>query len=268
MMSNDQEAKDKLLFEQIADSYVRKDLTPYCRIARKQRLDTSLKSIRQPVGRLLEVGCGAGFTADYLKGKYKSYLGLDYSKNLVAYAERYNSSNQARFLCVNIKDFVTSEKFDVILMIGVLHHIPDPEKILDDLRPLLAQGGCLVVNEPQRGNPLISMLRRIRKKVDAKYSSDQVEFTYDELRAMFEKHDYEVRCFPQGILSTPLAETRFLPSLLGLPIAWLARIVDPVLELILDYQPLRALAWNIVIEAKVGERSSMGHRITSNSQGK
>jgi len=256
-MNNDQETKDKRLFEDIADSYVQKDLTSYCRIARKQRLVTSLKNIRQPVGRLLEVGCGAGFTADYLKEKYKLYFGLDYSKNLIAYAERYNSSSHAHFQCINVKDYQASEKFDVILMIGVLHHIPEPEKGLMNLRPLLAEGGSIVVNEPQRGNPVISMLRTIRKKVDVKYSSDQVEFTEDELRAMFKKCGYEVRGFPQGILSTPLAETQFLPSLLGLPLAWLARVVDPVLEFILDYHPLRRLAWNIVIEARARKQSGV-----------
>ena len=66
----DREAADKRLFDKIAESYVRKDLTTYCRICRKLRLYKTLKNIPKPITTLLEVGCGAGFSADYLRGQY------------------------------------------------------------------------------------------------------------------------------------------------------------------------------------------------------
>ena len=38
-------------------------------------------------------------------------------------------------------------KFNVILMIGVLHHMPEPENAINLLKKNLAPGGIIVVNE-------------------------------------------------------------------------------------------------------------------------
>ena len=61
-------------------------------------------------------------------------------------------------------------------MIGVLHHIPEPESVIKLLSKILSPQGVIVINEPQAGNPIIGLLRKIRKKIDNNYSSDQVEF--------------------------------------------------------------------------------------------
>ena len=61
---------------------LKKDLTLYCRIARKQRLVRSIEGIKKPIRNLLEVGCGAGFSAEYLKGNFINYVGVDYSQKL------------------------------------------------------------------------------------------------------------------------------------------------------------------------------------------
>ena len=107
-MINKRELNDKKLFDDIAINYVKKDLTHYCRVARKLRLSRSLKDIRQPIKKILEVGCGAGFSVDYLKGKFINYTGIDYSENLINYAIKHNSSPGVEFKCLNINDFDTS----------------------------------------------------------------------------------------------------------------------------------------------------------------
>ena len=249
-MKNSLEEADKQLFEEIAESYINKDLTSYCRISRKLRLYRTLKNIPKPIASLLEVGCGAGFSADYLKGLYSYYEGLDYSESFIAYARSHNSSEKAIFFCKNIKEFSNKRKFQVILMIGVLHHIPEVEKVLTHLKDLLEPGGVVVVNEPQRGNPLITILRGIRKRIDRHYSSDQVEFSELELKSIFLRCGYKVKTFPQGILSTPLAETRILPNFIGTPLALLFKVIDPILETIISLPVLSKFAWNIVFEAR------------------
>ena len=249
-MSREIEKLDQKLFDEIAEHYVRKDLVSYCRIARKQRLVSSIKNISKPVNNMLEIGCGAGFTAEYLAGHYDVYEGLDYSKNLITYAKRYNSSERANFICTNIKDYEVKKQYKMILMIGVLHHMPNPEDVLRNLKDYLTPAGVIVVNEPQKGNPIIGLLRKVRKIIDSKYSSDQVEFSSSELREMFTACGYSVHIFSQGVLSTPLAETSFLPAFIGLPLAWLARILDPLLEALLSVSFLRKLSWNIVVEGR------------------
>jgi SAM-dependent methyltransferase len=250
-MQNKREEADKRLFDEIAVNYVKKDLIPYCRLARKQRLVRSLLNIQQPIKNLLEVGCGAGFTANYLKSKYIDYTGVDYSENLINYAKEHNSMAGVRFECTNINDFSSNKKYDVILMIGVLHHIPEPENAIRSLSRLLSPKGVIVVNEPQHGNPIIGLLRKLRKRVDDNYSSDQVEFTVDEIRSIFEISGYKVTTYSQGVLSTPLAESRILPVIIGVPLVWLAVFLDPILEKLFAFSILKKLTWNIVAQAEL-----------------
>tara|TARA_A100001011_G_scaffold375146_2_gene436362 strand:+ start:11165 stop:11935 length:771 start_codon:yes stop_codon:yes gene_type:complete len=249
-MLDKREYNDKKLFNDIAENYLKKDLIGYCRIARKQRLVRSLKGIQQPIKKMLEVGCGAGFSAEYLKGKFISYTGIDYSEKLINYAIKHNSDVGVKFECSNVNEFDSNLKFDVVLMIGVLHHIPYPENVIKGLKKILSPGGVIVVNEPQAGNPVISLLRKIRKKIDNNYSSDQVEFTEDEVRKIFLNSSLEVQTFSQGVLSTPLAESRILPRFIGMPLAIIASILDPFFEKFLSILSIKKLTWNIVAHAR------------------
>jgi SAM-dependent methyltransferase len=242
---------DKDLFDRIASHYVQKDLVGYCRVARKLRLERTLRNIPLPVSSILEIGCGAGFTADYLRGRYTRYLGVDLSRRLIDYAKRHNSHENASFVCSSVEDLVVEEKFQVVLMIGVLHHLDHVGKVLIHLKEFIAETGVIVVNEPQRGNPLVSSLRALRKRLDHRYSPDQVEFEEDEIRALFRECGYRARIFPQGFLSTPLAETLFLPSFVGLPSALAAGLLDPVLERLFSTVGLSRWSWNMVVEARV-----------------
>ncbi len=239
-------------FERVADHYARKDLTGYCSIARKLRLDRSLKNVPKPIASLLEVGCGAGFSARYLRGKYSHYTGLDSSESLIALAVKHNNGSQnAIFLCRDAEKLDLGGKFDLIVMIGVLHHILRPDKVLEGLKTCLSPDGLLVVNEPGRGNPLVSLLRRIRKKIDPRYAEDQLELSWDKIRVLFASSGYRTEIFSQGLFSTPLAETLILPALIGMPLTLAAKWVDPLLQDLLPSWMLRRLAWNIVVEARL-----------------
>jgi 2-polyprenyl-3-methyl-5-hydroxy-6-metoxy-1,4-benzoquinol methylase len=241
------EAADRALFDRIADHYVRKDLVESSRVARELRLRQTLRPVGARVGHVLEVGCGGGFSARYLDGAYETYTGVDYSEELIRYAREVNGGPGRSFVCANAKDFAPGRTYDVVVMIGVLHHMPDPRSALDRMRALLSPGGVLVVNEPQRGNPAISALRWIRKRVDPKYSADQVEFSEGEILDLFERSGYAARSVPQGVLSTPFAETRPFPEAVSLAFARAATFLDPTLDRWLRGPLLRRLAWNVVV---------------------
>jgi len=243
--------EDKKFFNSIAGNYLKKDFSRYGRIARKLRLYRTLRNIPKPITSILEVGCGAGFSALYLKELCHRFIGIDHSENLIAYAQKYNSSKNSLFFCQSINSFSSSEKFQVILMIGVLHHLPDVKEVLVKLKSYLEPNGIIAVNEPQNGNPLISFMRKIRKKFDQNYSVSQVEFSETEIKNLFIECGYSIKCFPQGILSTPLAESVLFPVVIGFPLALLFKVIDPILENIFSITVLRKLAWNMVVEARV-----------------
>ncbi|MFP4477418.1 MAG: class I SAM-dependent methyltransferase [Desulfatibacillaceae bacterium] len=244
--------QEKELFDRVSVSWMKKDLVSYCREARKLRLFQTLANAPASMGRVLEVGCGAGFSARYLHGRYDVFTGIDISPRLIELAREHNMAPNRNFHAVDITGWSLSDRFDVIFMIGVLHHLPRPVAALERLGEMLAPGGMVAVNEPLRGNPLVGFVRRVRKRVDKAYSPDQITFSPGELARIFRQAGFETTIRQQGILTTPFAETVFTPESVGdLLVAALSRL-DPVLEWAVDATRL-PLAWNMVAEGRLGE---------------
>lgn len=246
-MESNREQRDRKLFNAHARDYSRKDLYTPSRIARRRRLRQTLSLLPLDVDvRILEVGCGAGFSARYLEGLYSEFVGIDYAENLIACARKHNSSDHVNFISQNVKDYRPDELFDVVLMIGVLHHFDRVGETLAKLKSLVRPGGWIVANEPQARNLFIQLARKLRGAADSGYSSEQVQFRPDELRDLYQEAGLEeVMIAPQGVFSTPFAEVVLKPEILFLPMSRLCSVVDDFLEKYLG-GPLAMLSWNVI----------------------
>ncbi len=236
--------RDRALFDGIAESYCAKDLAGASRVARRQRL---LRTVAALSGkRVLEAGCGAGFSAQYLRGTFGEFVGVDYSQRLIDYARQHNSGPGVRFEVADLSVWQPDEPFDVVFLIGVLHHVEDLPAVMTSLVRLLKPGGWLVANEPHPANPLIRLARRIRKRIDKTYSDEQLQMSAQQLRTAYEQAGLtDIRIRPQGLLSTPLAEVVMGPQWLTRPIARAASGIDTAIEATLG-GTARALTWNLV----------------------
>ena len=99
----------------------------------------------RPGQRVLDIGCGPGYVAGWLKDV--DYIGLDTDPGYIAYAgKRYAS--KGRFFCELMTDeFLTRHgAFDYVLMNGVVHHLDDPtvHEVLRLSHKALKPGGVLV----------------------------------------------------------------------------------------------------------------------------
>jgi len=99
---------------------------------------------------VLEIGCGSGYGA-YLLNQLqpKSYIGLDVMEEQVELARKNYS--QFQFLIQDAEDlsqFVDESK-DVIIIFGVLHHIPNLRKAIDEIARVLKPNGQLFLEEPR-----------------------------------------------------------------------------------------------------------------------
>ncbi len=243
----ERQARDRALFDAISDEYCRKDLSPASRRARRLRLERTLSSVPLgPSDRVLEIGCGAGFAARYLRGRYRGYTGIDPSSQLIALARQYNARPDVRFEVADLGSMDVGERFDVVFSIGVLHHIPGVERLMPQVGALLRSGGWLAVNEPQPGNPLIRRARAIRKRLQESYSEEQDELSHQQLTDLLERAGLsEIQITPQGLLSTPFAEVVLKPGWLARPLSTVACVLDPMLERLLG--PLgRRICWNLI----------------------
>lgn len=250
-----QAGRDRDLFDKIADEYGRKDHLPAHRRAREQRLLQTMRYAEfDPTGDLLEIGCGAGFAADYLRGRYRSFHGVDHSFKLVELADAVNGGPGITFETADATTLSSDRLYDVILMIGVLHHLPEPAATLRHLTGLLKSDGRIVVNEPQNGNPVIQLARRIRKGTDPHYSEDQSVYSGESLRAVFSDAGFElVKLVPQGMLSTPFAEVAMPAQPIVTPLSSLACDLDRMMERSFP-RLLRHLSWNLIAVAEPTDR--------------
>ena len=238
---------DKTLFNRIAAEYGAKDRRPANIVARRLRLEQTLKAAGlKSAGAVLEVGCGAGYGARYLAGRCTEFLGVDHSSELVSIATLENGGDHVRFIAGAAEELAGEGPFDTILMIGVLHHVSDDAGLLRHLTGMLKPGGWLLANEPQSANPIIQASRHVRKWLDSAYSVEQRYYSRDELDTLWRGSGLEdVRVVPQGLFSTPFAEV-LLPDVAV--VRWMASMAclsDRALEA--SMAPLlRPLSWNFI----------------------
>jgi ubiquinone/menaquinone biosynthesis C-methylase UbiE len=109
---------------------------------------------------VLEVGCGSGFGAWLLLSqKPASYAGLDFMPEQIELA-RKRLPDQNFFVgdAASMKEIPDASK-DVVVIFGVLHHIPNWKEAVDECRRVLRPGGEIFVEEPDRA--LVDWAERI-----------------------------------------------------------------------------------------------------------
>lgn len=108
-------------------------------------------------GRLLEVGCAAGFLLDEAKKIGWEVYGVEPSKWLVDFAEK---KFKLKLVCGSIKNAVFSPNyFDVIVLADVLEHLVNPKEELERLRGMLKPGGILYISTPDINSFMSRMLK-------------------------------------------------------------------------------------------------------------
>jgi SAM-dependent methyltransferase len=108
-----------------------------------------------PPARLLDVGCGAGWTSLFFARRGYEVIGVDIAPDFIAQAERLRDKDQLDNLRFIVSDYETmdfAEAFDCAVFYDALHHAVDEgaavRKVYEALRP----GGVCVVSEPGVGH--------------------------------------------------------------------------------------------------------------------
>lgn len=98
--------------------------------------------------RVLDLGCGDGRWGKILIPKCKEYVGIDISQEFIGKAQQENRGNsQVRFYCFPVQEYLSNDKYDLILLIGLITYMNDEDiiKMANNCRKMLANGGKLVL---------------------------------------------------------------------------------------------------------------------------
>lgn len=245
--------RDRELFNKTAARYARKDITKSSIQPRHYQVRWAVDPVIEKLGSsitIVELGCGVAAPAKYLAGRYKRYIGVDYSAEMIRAAQIFHKGNSKVEVVVDdvMALSIPANIADLVLAVGVFHHIPNIDKAFGSVLKIGKPGGYLVVIEPQRANPVIQMLRWLRGFLDSSYSREQRFFSKQELITLCESAGFEnIKVEHQGFLSKPFGQIVLSP--LFAPLSKLAVAIDRVLDEHLP-QPFRFLSWDLVVRAQ------------------
>lgn len=139
-------------------SYDREEawIMPYATRLSYERLVKSLSQFRQ-TNRWLDVGCGAGHLMEVAKSANWDVVGTELSTVAV---RRLQEKGYTVYNAL-LKDLPEPrQSFDIVTLIEVLEHVPEPVDLLREVREFLRPGGCLYMTTPN-ANSLTVLLKGI-----------------------------------------------------------------------------------------------------------
>jgi ubiquinone/menaquinone biosynthesis C-methylase UbiE len=108
-----------------------------------------------PPARLLDLGCGTGWTSCFLARRGYQVTGQDIAADMIAQAERNRQRYQVegvRFVACDYEALTFNGAFDCAIFFDSLHHAVSEEDALRGAYRALRPGGCCVTSEPGLGH--------------------------------------------------------------------------------------------------------------------
>jgi SAM-dependent methyltransferase len=108
--------------------------------------------------RVADLGCGSGVFTELLRREGYASVGLDISPRLVALGRsKYPGLELIEGDAENLP--FDSESLDGVLLSGLVHHFPDPRRLIAEVGRVLKPGGRVVSFDPNRMNPFMWFYR-------------------------------------------------------------------------------------------------------------
>ena len=216
--------------------------------------------------RVLEIGCGIGTDTIGFARHGAFVTAVELSKNSMEIAQKrarvYGFENQIQFVNGNaerLTEFLSPQTYDLVYSFGVIHHTPNPENVLQQIRQYMNTNSLLRIMVYHRFSwKVFAILLSYGKgmfwnadEIIARYSEAQsgcpVTYTYSSKSAaqMLERHGFQVKeihidhIFPYRI--PDYVQHRYVKVW---PIRWMPRPLFRSLE--------HKLGWHLCLSASLG----------------
>jgi carbamoyltransferase len=148
----------------------------------------------KPNGKILDVGCGSGEEALFLS-QFGEVTGIDFSEHSIEKAKKLAKkfNKKVRFFREDLLNPKHKEKYDYIFCIGVVHHIKDIDKAIENLKIFMKKDTHLVIaigNKYGRGKPK-KMENKVRE-IDSYSHPFTILHSRKEALERFRKHNFKI----------------------------------------------------------------------------
>lgn len=130
-------------------------------IIRKREMNIIFDVIASAKPRtILDLGCGGGWLSKILSARGYHTIGIDISASLIKTATKAAPKSVGFLIgdCMNLP--FNNNTFDLIIGMGVLHHL-DIDRTLVECHRVLNKNGSVLIMEPNALNPLMAIGRRL-----------------------------------------------------------------------------------------------------------
>lgn len=137
----------------------------------KQLLSEKVK----PNLMVLDLGCGVGNYTKYLAPICKEIWAVDNSEESIKIAKiECKPFDRVYFICEDISEFIFPEKFDIILISGVLHYLNDDKfkETIHNISKLINKNGHIYLKETIKdGDGQLEIINKYVDELDDDYNS-------------------------------------------------------------------------------------------------
>jgi len=103
---------------------------------------------------VLDIGCGGGLLAEEMAKKGASVTGIDASKKTISVAKKHAQESKLKidYQCITLNEYIkkTRKKFDCVICYELIEHVPDPQKLLEDINIISKNNSTLFLSTINR----------------------------------------------------------------------------------------------------------------------
>ncbi len=218
-------------------------------------------------GKLLEIGSFLGLFLDRIRADGWQVAGLEPYRPAANYARAKYGLEIIEGALPNAA--LPTARFDAVMMLHVIEHLPDPAEGLRDLRRVVKPGGVLVVETPRFDSLSFKLLGRRERSIQ-NCPGHIFFFTEQTLRQILEHHGFKV--FRVERVGRTLTIDRFLYNL-GLVTRsaraqrWLARAARALhlenIRFYINVRDMQRMYAKAVLENSVARQGAFPYKTTN-----
>lgn len=133
--------------------------------------------------KILDYGSATCEISEWLASLGYNVTAIDISQELLAFSKKRDNAGRLKHVCMDCENLAfKDETFDKIICFEILHHLPNPEKGIEEIYRILKRGGRILASEPNSLSP-------VRKLSEIMWREESLEKSFYpwNLRKMFEE---------------------------------------------------------------------------------